>query len=248
MFAEATRNEYYQALMDRNSRYDGVFYVGVRTTGIVCRPVCPARKPKFENCEFYESVEQALQAGFRPCKRCHPLDQPQQRVLKTARLDTQLGPMVALADDEALYLLEFGDGQRSERQVERLVQKAGAVVEPGLTGPIHAIEHELADYFEGNLKTFKTPLRLIGTPFQKQVWEMLRQVPYGETRAYADIAAAIGKPTASRAVGAANGANPISIVIPCHRIRGAGGELTGYGGGLARKEWLIRHETQGAAS
>lgn len=244
MFAEATRKEYYQALVDRNGDYDGVFFVAVKTTGIVCRPNCPARKPKFENCAFYESVEQALQAGFRPCKRCHPLDQPERVVLKSARLDTKLGPMVAVADDEALYLLEFGE--RAERQVERLRQKTGAAVEPGLIGPIRAIEQELADYFEGTLRAFTTPLRLIGTPFQRQVWETLRQVPYGETRAYSDVAASIGKPTAYRAVGAANGANPISIVIPCHRIRGADGDLTGYGGGLARKQWLIQHETHGA--
>jgi len=101
---------------------------------------------------------------------------------------------------------------------------------------------ELEEYFAGKRSVFDLPLDPVGTPFQLEVWRALRDVPFGETAAYGEIARRIGRPAASRAVGAANGRNPISIIIPCHRIIGAGGDLTGYGGGLNRKEWLLRHE------
>jgi methylated-DNA-[protein]-cysteine S-methyltransferase len=101
---------------------------------------------------------------------------------------------------------------------------------------------ELDEYFAGRRTSFDIPLDPRGTPFQRVVWEALRAIPFGKTRSYGDLAAAIGRPKASRAVGAANGQNPIAIVIPCHRVIGADGSLTGYGGGMARKEWLLRHE------
>jgi len=96
--------------------------------------------------------------------------------------------------------------------------------------------------FAGNLRHFKTPLAPVGTPFSKSVWAKLREIPVGETRSYAQIARAIDRPTATRAVARANGANPIAIVVPCHRVIGSDGSLTGYGGGLWRKRWLIEHE------
>jgi methylated-DNA-[protein]-cysteine S-methyltransferase len=97
-------------------------------------------------------------------------------------------------------------------------------------------------YFCRDRRAFDLPLALIGTPFQRQVWEQLRAIPYGQMVSYQDIANAVGRPKAVRAVGAANGQNPISIVVPCHRVVGSDGKLTGYGGGLWRKEWLLRHE------
>ena len=102
--------------------------------------------------------------------------------------------------------------------------------------------HQLTAYFSGELTAFDLPLRLKGTSFQLSVWEQLLKIPYGETRSYGDIARALGNPGAMRAVGAANGANPIVIIIPCHRVITTDGTLGGYGGGLWRKAWLLRHE------
>jgi methylated-DNA-[protein]-cysteine S-methyltransferase len=101
---------------------------------------------------------------------------------------------------------------------------------------------ELRAYFAGTLRVFSVPVILEGTPFQMHVWEALFDIPYGETRTYLDIARVVGDPNAVRAVGAANGKNPVSIIAPCHRVIGSDGTLTGYGGGLWRKEWLLTHE------
>jgi methylated-DNA-[protein]-cysteine S-methyltransferase len=107
---------------------------------------------------------------------------------------------------------------------------------------LHLARQQLDAYFEGDLQNFDLPLSMAGTPFQKQVWRGLQAIPYGTTISYAELASRIGRPGASRAVGAANGRNPIGIIVPCHRVIGANGTLTGYGGGLDRKEWLISHE------
>lgn len=101
---------------------------------------------------------------------------------------------------------------------------------------------QLAAYFEGELTMFDLPIVMEGTPFQMRVWESLRSIPFGETVSYAEIARRIGNATAVRAVGAANGRNPVAIVVPCHRVIGADGSLTGYGGGIERKKWLLAHE------
>ena len=105
-----------------------------------------------------------------------------------------------------------------------------------------AVRDQLGAYFGGRLRDFELHLRMDGTPFQHQVWDGLRAIPYGETVSYAELARRIGRPGASRAVGSANGRNPISIVVPCHRVIAADGTLGGYGGGLDRKEWLLQHE------
>jgi methylated-DNA-[protein]-cysteine S-methyltransferase len=106
---------------------------------------------------------------------------------------------------------------------------------------------QLAEYFAGRRREFSLALAPSGTGFQQQVWEALMRIPYGETRSYAELARALGRPAAPRAVGAANGRNPISIIVPCHRLIGADGSLTGYGGGLPAKRWLLDHEAAGAA-
>ncbi|WP_146823936.1 bifunctional transcriptional activator/DNA repair enzyme AdaA [Alicyclobacillus suci] len=338
--------EYYRALIERRSDYEGVFYVGVTSTGIFCRPTCPARKPKFEHCEFFRAAQEALLASYRPCKRCEPLSHPGKvagivetlveavernpekrwtdadfealsvhastarrqfrkrfgmtfvqyararrlgiamkeirrgesvieaqleagyesgsgfrdafsrimgtppsrietgRVLFAHWLDTPLGPMLAIADEEGLYLLEFVDRRGLEREIERLRQRTKCAVIPGRTSPIDMIERELSSYFAGSLASFTTPVHVLGTPFQQHVWDELRNIPQGETRSYSDIAAAIGHPAAVRAVGRANGSNQLAIVIPCHRVVQQDGTLGGYGGGLARKQWLLEHETR----
>jgi AraC family transcriptional regulator of adaptative response/methylated-DNA-[protein]-cysteine methyltransferase len=338
------RAEYYQALLDKNTEYEGVFFVGVKTTGVFCRPSCPARKPKFENCEFFENAKQALLASFRPCQRCKPLSNPnhvskliqtlveavennpekrwkdrdfrelsvdastarrqfkkrfgmtfveyararrmglamgqirsgeavieaqlsagyesgsgfrdaftrimgappsksgKEKVLKASWIDTLLGPMLAIADEEVLYLLEFVDRRGLEREVERLRQRTKSAIIPGSTKPINLVKDELKQYFEGILQEFTTPLFLLGSPFQKRVWEELKKIPPAETRSYSEIAMAMGHKSAVRAVAGANGANQLAIIIPCHRVINANGEIGGYGGGVARKTWLLAHE------
>jgi methylated-DNA-[protein]-cysteine S-methyltransferase len=128
---------------------------------------------------------------------------------------------------EGLTWLAFVEGRRAGIESHALLDQA---------------VRQLAEYFEGSRRVFELPLRPQGTEFQRQVWGQLLQVPFGQTASYRDIAMAISRPRAVRAVGAANGRNPISIVVPCHRIVGSDGSLTGYGGGLWRKEWLLRHE------
>ncbi len=163
-------------------------------------------------------------------------------VLKASWIDTRLGPMIAISDDEALYLLEFVDRRGLEREVQRLRQKTKSTIIPGHTHPIYSIAKELNLYFDGQLKEFKTPIAMLGSPFQKAIWDELQKIPYGETRSYLDIAKAVGNHLAFRAVARANGANQFAIVVPCHRVINSNGELGGYGGGLARKQWLINHE------
>ncbi len=166
---------------------------------------------------------------------------------KAARLqvdvvDTPLGPMVAVADQTHLYLLEFIDRKALRRELKTLAKDAKGDIGFGTPTPIQRISQELAQYFKGHLAYFQTPLATGGTPFARSVWEALRKIPAGETRSYSDIATVIGRPSAVRAVAQANGANRLAIVIPCHRVIGADGSLTGYGGGLWRKDRLISLE------
>ena len=127
--------------------------------------------------------------------------------------------------------------------------------EPPATGAIRqdddpalaAARRQLDAYFAGRLTAFDLPLRLKGTPFQQRVWSRLQTIPFGRTTSYGALAAALGQPTAMRAVGLANGRNPVSIIVPCHRVIGADGSLTGYGGGIERKRWLLAHEQAVAA-
>ncbi|HEY4188648.1 MAG TPA: methylated-DNA--[protein]-cysteine S-methyltransferase [Polyangia bacterium] len=114
--------------------------------------------------------------------------------------------------------------------------------EPGQSALLKRCARQLEEYFAGARATFDLPLRLEGTAFQQRVWQALLTIPFGETRSYAEQARAIGRPTATRAVGAANGRNPISIIVPCHRVIGSDGSLTGYAGGEPTKRWLLTHE------
>jgi methylated-DNA-[protein]-cysteine S-methyltransferase len=151
-----------------------------------------------------------------------------------------IGPLTIAARDEHVCLLHFGPadaGPRAWLQRWYPSEPVGEVGDPG--GAVTA----LSRYFAGELDALALlPLELNGTPFQKRVWEALRTVEGGTTATYAELARAIDAPTSVRAVGAANGANPIALVVPCHRIIGSNGTLTGYGGGLERKRWLLEHE------
>ena len=155
-----------------------------------------------------------------------------------------LGSLLIVADEEAVYFAEYLDRPELKKEIERLKLKTGAKIQPGKTAVAAAIEEEIALYFKGEIQQFKTPIALLGTPFQNQVWGALLQIPYGQTRSYQEIAVQIGKPTGYRAVAQANGANHLPIIIPCHRVINANGGLGGYSGTLERKTWLLHHENQ----
>lgn len=157
-------------------------------------------------------------------------------------LDSPLGPMLAIADDRGLHVVDWVDRRGLERAIERLRAREKTVIVPGSHPVLDQIETEMRAYFAGTLKHFETPLAQWGTTFQNSVWQQLLAIPRGQTRAYADIARALGAPTAVRAVARANGDNFRGVIIPCHRVIGSDGALTGYGGGLARKQWLLDHE------
>lgn len=165
-------------------------------------------------------------------------------VVRCATIPTPLGPLLAAATAEALCLLEYEAEPRAKAQLRRVLLRLDRVAERGQANPIDRVESELSAYFAGEPMAFETSIELVGTSFQKRVWEQLLTIPIGQTRSYAQIARALGDPNATRAVGAANGANPLSILVPCHRVVRTGGALGGYGGGLDRKRWLLDHEAQ----
>ncbi|MCB2109826.1 MAG: bifunctional transcriptional activator/DNA repair protein Ada [Defluviimonas sp.] len=171
-------------------------------------------------------------------------------MLKADWLDTPLGGMIAVSDARALHLLEFADRKALPTELKRLSALVKGDIGIGRTAQTDRIETELGAYFAGRSARFETPLALHGTAFTRAVWDLLRAIPPGATRSYSEIALALGRPQAVRAVARANGANQIAIAIPCHRVIGADGSLTGYGGGLWRKERLIALErscSQGTA-
>jgi AraC family transcriptional regulator of adaptative response/methylated-DNA-[protein]-cysteine methyltransferase len=334
-------DEMYDALVRKDTSYDGIFFTAVTSTGIFCRPSCPAKKPLRENVEFYASPKAAMAAGYRACRRCKPLEpagtspewlkpfldemeaHPERRwtdedlrardlepgrvrrwfktqygmtfhayqrgmrlgkameqlrngapITRTAfdagydslsgfndafrqlaglspsasrdaeaimvtRVLTPLGPMIAGATAAALCLFEFMDQDRLERQLRAISRRLPGPLAPGRNAILDQVETELERYFDGDLRAFTIPLHTPGSDFQQAVWRVLREIPYGETRSYGEQARALGRPEAVRAVARANGDNRIAIIIPCHRVIGADGSLTGYGGGLWRKRWLL---------
>ncbi|WP_416369345.1 bifunctional transcriptional activator/DNA repair enzyme AdaA [Tritonibacter mobilis] len=334
----------YDALVARDASYDGRAYVGVSSTGIFCRLTCPARKPKYENCQFFATPGACIEAGFRACKRCHPLnaaagndplvrrllealearpsyrwreedlvamgadpstirrafkrqfgmtflEMARQRRLREgfttlsagqsvisaqleagfespsafraafARLvgiapgqfrkdaqlladwiETPLGAMVAVACQHKLHLLEFADRKALPREVAKLQKRQPGGIGFGRPEVVDQAAEELGAYFTGRAARFDTPLAYHGTAFEAEVWRALREIPVGQTRSYGALAQSLGRPGSSRAVARANGANQIAVMIPCHRVLGADGALTGYGGGLWRKQRLIEIE------
>jgi methylated-DNA-[protein]-cysteine S-methyltransferase len=168
---------------------------------------------------------------------------PSQTRYSRLEVPSPLGPIELTATTKGLVSLYFGPMHRHAV----LLSNVEGVQMPQRHPVLAKASRELGLYFEGKLHVFSVPLDVRwGTLFQRQVWQALSQIPFAETCSYADIADRIGKPKAARAVGLANGKNPISIVVPCHRVIGKNGRLTGYGGGLANKEWLLAHETRSA--
>ena len=150
-------------------------------------------------------------------------------------LDTPIGELLLAGDEDALMLVSFPEGSmRRDPEPDWIYNEK----------PFAAARQQLSEYFAGDRREFDLPVRLNGTEFQMSVLHALRDIPYGETTSYSDIAERIGRPKAVRAVGAANGRNPIPIIVPCHRVIGSHGDLTGFGGGLDTKEALLRLEAE----
>jgi AraC family transcriptional regulator, regulatory protein of adaptative response / methylated-DNA-[protein]-cysteine methyltransferase len=159
------------------------------------------------------------------------------------RFETRLGAMSAAATPEGLCLLEFSEGRgRLESELAEVERLLGCKAAEGENPHTRQALRELEEYYSGKRRAFEVPLQLAGTAFQQAVWRALVTIPFGETVSYQDQARRVGKPEAVRAVAAANGRNHLAVIVPCHRVIGKDGSLTGYGGGLHRKAWLLAHE------
>jgi O-6-methylguanine DNA methyltransferase len=246
--------------------------IAVRTTGIFCRDGCPAPAPPPGNVERLPSAGVALFSGYRPCLRCTPLDaagvvlsdaeqrratllrpilaaarrvrrhRSGARAIVTTLIDTPLGPMLAGATDDGICLAEFADRRMLPTQLEILRRRLRRPIVAGSHLHLDRLRTELGEYFAGTRRTFDLPLVAPGSPFQQRTWAELRALAPGTTVSYEELAGRVGRPNAHRAVGTANGANRIALVIPCHRVVRKSGETGNYGGGRWRKEWLLAHE------
>jgi AraC family transcriptional regulator, regulatory protein of adaptative response / methylated-DNA-[protein]-cysteine methyltransferase len=158
------------------------------------------------------------------------------------KIETELGIMIAGAVEDGICLLEFGDRKMLNTEYKILERYLHSSVEEGESVHFKPLISQLKEYFDGTRMEFSLPLVTPGTDFQQAVWKELMRIPYGTTRSYQEQSELLGKPESIRAVANANGMNRISIIIPCHRVIGSNGSLTGYGGGLKRKKWLLDHE------
>ena len=327
----------------RDRAFDGRFFVAVSTTGIYCRPSCPARRPRRENAAIYHEEAAVRAAGYRPCLRCKPDEVARDRaaVAKAVQLIEEAETLPRLEELAAavsyarhhfqrLFTRDLGvspaayaralRSRRAERTLEESASVTDAIYDAGYSAPsrfyqdagerlgmtpsvwrdggrgatirfavvdsplgplliaatdrgicrltfdedegalrrrfphatILADDGAMAELVSGVLQAVATPsampelpLDVAGTAFQQAVWAELRKIPPGETRSYAEIAAAVGQPGAVRAVGTANGSNPVAVLVPCHRVIRSDGSLGGYAGGLDRKRRLLRAETDG---
>jgi len=336
--------EKYKVLGTKDPKYDGTFFVGVKTTGIFCHPSCRARIPKIENVAFYNTIEEALQNGFRPCKICKPMEKigetpdyikniiaelqhyphikisdeqlklkgiephtirrwfkknyhitfhsfqrmlrinyaftnikngnsithsafesgyeslsgfndsyrslfgesasksKNKNVINVVRFGSPIGSMIACATEEGLCFLGFVGQQKLEKHFEEIQKHFNAIILPGRNTHLLKVKKEITEYFDGERTRFSVALDIIGTDFRKKVWNELLNIPYGKTISYKEQAMAMNNANAVRAVASANGANKIGIIIPCHRVIGSNGSLTGYAGGLHKKSWLLNFE------
>lgn len=189
----------------------------------------------------YDSLS-GFQEAFRRYFGDAPTRLEDATVVRVTRVPTPLGPMLAAATDDALCMLEFVDRRMLPTQVERIRRRLRAVFVPDGNAVTARVQQELDEYFAGDRSVFSVPTQLCGTEFQRDVWSALVEIPYGETRSYAELAKQVGRPSAVRAVGRANGANALAVLVPCHRVVGANGKLVGYGGGVWRKRRLLEIE------
>jgi len=176
-----------------------------------------------------------------------PIRMAAHQILTAQWLDTPIGAMLVVVDDAGVHLLEFAERKALPNEIKRLRERVG----PIRFGPhpmLDRLAGEVEQYFSGQLTAFTVPVVQKGTPFEASVWDALRQIPAGQTRSYGALAHAMDRPNAVRAVARANGANQVAIIVPCHRVIGADGSMTGYGGKIWRKQWLLNHEQRMAAS
>lgn len=164
----------------------------------------------------------------------------------SGQIQTPLGSMLAITDSQSIYLLEFEDRPELDAEIELICQKTEDKIFEKSSSISKKLQVELDEYFENASHCFSISLILTGTEFEKSVWRLLQTIPVGQTNSYRQLAAKLGNPNATRAVGRANGKNPLAILVPCHRLIGSKGDLTGYGGGLWRKKWLLDHELENA--
>lgn len=163
-------------------------------------------------------------------------------MINITKIETELGIMIAGAVDEGICLLEFSDRRMLPSEYKDLQRYFKTAIQEGENMHFKTLRKQLKEYFKGTLKEFSIPLITPGTAFQQTVWQELMNIPYGTTRSYHEQSVALGNPDSIRAVANANGMNRVAIIIPCHRVIGSDGHLTGYGGGLKRKKWLLDHE------
>ncbi|HJP88663.1 MAG TPA: methylated-DNA--[protein]-cysteine S-methyltransferase [Candidatus Limnocylindrales bacterium] len=224
-----------RAFYASDSAWDGRFVAAVRTTGIYCRPSCRGRKPFPQNVTYMADADAARTAGYRPCLRCHP---DAGTPVTVRDIETLVGRMTIGATEAAVVLADFTQRPMMAAQVASVRRRIGPTV-AGDSPLLRRVERELTEYFAGERTAFDLPIDEPGSSFQERVWTELRRIPYGETISYGELAARVGVPAGSRAVGRANGSNRLAIVVPCHRVIAAGGGLGGYGGGLDAKRRLL---------
>lgn len=191
----------------------------------------------------YDSIS-GFSAAYQGIFGTSPSRVQDKKVITLARFTTPLGPMFAAASEKGLCLLEFTDRRSLKTEFRDLCRRLNAIILPGNNFHLEQVKTEILEYFSGNRKKFTIALDAPGTDFQKIVWKGLSKISYGQTRSYKELAKHLGKPKAIRAVARANGQNRIGIIIPCHRVIGAYGNLKGYGGGLTRKKWLLDLEAK----
>jgi AraC family transcriptional regulator of adaptative response/methylated-DNA-[protein]-cysteine methyltransferase len=189
----------------------------------------------------YESLS-GFNDSFKSIIGASPKNSKMEKIVDLKRIETPLGIMIACANENGICMLEFSDRKSLTKELEEISRFFKANIVQGENPHFRILEKELDEYFEGKRLDFTVPLSPVGTDFQKKVWEILRTIPYGTTKSYAQQADILGNPKAVRAVANANGLNKISIIIPCHRVIGTNGTLTGYGGGIWRKQKLLELE------
>lgn len=238
-----TTIDFERAFYAADPAHDGRFVAAVRTTGIFCRPSCRARKPLPQNVAYLPDAASARAAGYRACLRCHP---EAAGSVTVRRIETPVGPLTIGATAAAVVLADFTERRLMPVQLAAVRRRFGPIV-VGDSPLLDRVEAQLAEFFAARRTGFDLPIDLPGSPFQERVWTELGRIPYGTTISYGELAARVGVPRASRAVGRANGSNRLAIIVPCHRVVASGGGLGGYGGGLGAKQFLLHLERAVAA-
>ncbi|MES2837836.1 MAG: methylated-DNA--[protein]-cysteine S-methyltransferase [Bacteroidota bacterium] len=192
---------------------------------------------------FYDSLS-GFSDSFKSIFEVSPTTESNKQILNITRIETPLAPMFACAVDDGICLLEFTDRQNLESELKSLLKLLNATIVPAENKHFDVLRKQLDEYFKGSRKKFELQLVTPGTAFQQQVWEELQTIPFGSTRSYKQQSIALKNPEAIRAVAHANGMNRIAIIIPCHRVIGSDGDLTGYAGGISKKKWLLNHEQE----